>query len=43
MESAVSEKFCGKKTDCRELEENGEEEMETMTIAMLEKESNKEG
>lgn len=32
----LSEVFCGRKTDCRELKENGKEEMETMVIDMLE-------
>lgn len=34
FESAVSEVFCGKKTDRRELKENGKEEMETMATDM---------
>lgn len=38
FESAVSKAFCGKKTDCRELKDNGEKEMETMATDMPGKE-----
>lgn len=36
MKVQFSEVFCGRKTDCRELKENGKAEMETMIIDGLE-------
>lgn len=36
MKVQFSEVFHGRKTDCRELKENGKEEMETVVIYTLE-------